>query len=98
MRSLLSQVVREHLRDLGAGGLSSRVKNATALAVDDTVLDSPKYKAQAKLDTAKVVGMYYEYHTTEEIAKVFGVSSYTINRCLRENGVKIRSRWDYTQK
>ena len=39
---LFSQVVHKHLRDLGAGGLSSRVKNATALAVDDIVLDSPE--------------------------------------------------------
>lgn len=55
-------------------------------------------KAQGKFNAQTVIHLYEEMHTTEEIAKLFGVSPYTINRCLRENGVKIRSRWDYEQK
>lgn len=57
-----------------------------------------KAKAQAKLDAKVVIAMYGERHTIEEIAECFGVSSYLVNRCLRSNRVKIRSRWDYTEK
>jgi len=57
-----------------------------------------KAKAQARLDTDAVVAMYAEMHTTEEIGKQFGVHPQVIIRCLKANGVKIRSRWDYTAK
>lgn len=54
-----------------------------------------KSKAQAKLDAKVVIAMYAEMHTTEEIAERFKVNPQTILRCLRNHGVKIRSRWDY---
>lgn len=54
--------------------------------------------AQKKLDIAKVISMYAEMRTTKEIARQFGVSPKAILKCLRDNGVKIRSRWDYARK
>lgn len=39
-----------------------------------------------------------EMRTTKEIARQFGVSPKAILKCLRDNGVKIRSRWDYAKK
>ena len=48
-----------------------------------------------KLDVDKVIKMYEEYHTTGEIAKLYGIHPNCIIRCLREHGIAIRSRWDY---
>lgn len=55
-------------------------------------------KAQARLNADAVVAMYAEMRTTEEIAKCFHVHPQVVIRCLRANGVKIRSRWDYAKK
>ena len=52
---LFLQIVHEHLCDLGAGGLSSRVEDAAALAVDDAVLDSPAQSVQSV--TANLIGI-----------------------------------------
>lgn len=57
-----------------------------------------KAKAQARLNANVVVAMYDEMRTTEEIAKCFHVHPQVVIRCLRANGVKIRSRWDYAEK
>ncbi len=48
--------------------------------------------AQKKLDAEKVISMYAEMRTTKEIANQFGVSPKAILKCLRDNGVGIRSR------
>jgi len=43
-----------------------------------------------------VIALYEKnFYTIVEIAKQFRVSENTINYLLHENGVKIRSRWDY---
>lgn len=55
-------------------------------------------KAQARLNADAVVAMYDEMRTTEEIAECFHVHPQVVIRCLRANGVKIRSRWDYAKK
>lgn len=57
-----------------------------------------KFRAQDKLDAAEVILMYAEMHTAKEIAQRFGVCSKAVIKCLRENGIKIRSRWDYEIK
>jgi len=51
--------------------------------------------AQKKLDADAVITMYNKMHTTEEIAQKCGVSTSSIVRCLKANGVELRSRWDY---
>ena len=57
-----------------------------------------KFRARDKLDAAEVILMYAEMHTTKEIAQRFGVCSKVVIKCLRENGIKIRNRWDYAKK
>lgn len=58
-----------------------------------------KCRAQKKLNITEVIAMYEkEQQTLEHVAQCFGVSSHTISTCLRNNGVKIRSRWDYLEK
>ena len=57
-----------------------------------------KFRARDKLDAAEVIMMYAEMHTTKEIAQRFGVCSKVVIKCLRENGIKIRNRWDYAKK
>lgn len=54
-----------------------------------------KRKAQKKLDPAKIIALYEKRYTLKEVAKCFNVNSRVISQCLRDNGVKIRSRWDY---
>ena len=54
-----------------------------------------KAKSQKKLNVETVVKMYSEFHSAEEIGKLFGVGRDVIVKCLRKNGVAIRSRWDY---
>jgi DNA invertase Pin-like site-specific DNA recombinase len=54
-----------------------------------------KSKWRDALDISDVVTMYNAMHTTQEIAEKYGMSSQIIICCLRENGVQIRSRWDY---
>lgn len=55
-------------------------------------------RARAKVDSKKVIKMYKEMHTIKEIAKSLNVDSQVISRCLKENGIKLRSRWDYPEK
>lgn len=55
-------------------------------------------KAQAKLDSERVIIMYKQEQTMDEIAKCFGVSACTIRKCLLKNNVKIRGRWDYKKE
>lgn len=52
-------------------------------------------KAERKLNISDVVAMYEENHTSEKIAKKYEVSPQAVIRCLREQGITIRSRWDY---
>lgn len=54
--------------------------------------------ARAKVDDDKVIRMYKEMHTIKEIAKFLQVDVQAISRCLKENGIKLRSRWDYPEK
>lgn len=57
-----------------------------------------KLRAQDKLDATEVILMYAEMHTAKEIAQQFGVSPKAVLKCLREQNIKIRSRWDYVEK
>ncbi len=92
-----------------AGYLSGKSTYALAREYDcgrDTIsrilkehdIEVSNCKAQKKLDSEKVISMYAEMRTTKEIARQFGVSPKAILKCLRDNGVKIRSRWDYAKK
>jgi len=54
-----------------------------------------KCKAANKIDSKEVIAMYTGMHTSEQIAKHCGVSPSVILKCLRSNGVHIRSRWEY---
>ncbi len=54
-------------------------------------------KVQAKLNAEEVISLYKNGYTSGKIAKQFGVNPQTILKCLRNHGVKIRSRWDYEQ-
>ena len=51
--------------------------------------------AQKKLDPDVVVALYNNMHTTQQIAEKYEVNPNAVLHCLRKNGVKIRSRWDY---
>ena len=55
-------------------------------------------RTRAKVDDKKVIRMYKEMHTIKEISKNLNVDTQVISRCLKENGVKLRSRWDYPEK
>lgn len=55
-------------------------------------------RTRAKVDGKKVIKMYKEMHTIKEIAKSLNVDSQAVSRCLKENGIKLRSRWDYPEK
>lgn len=92
-----------------AGYLSGKSTYALAREYDcdhDTIsrilkehdIEVSNCKAQKKLDSEKVISMYAEMRTTTEIAKQFGVSPKAVIKCLRDNGVKVRSRWDYAKK
>lgn len=39
--------------------------------------------------------MYEAGNKSAEIAEVFGVGPNIVLRCLRDNNIEIRSRWDY---
>ena len=54
-----------------------------------------KQKSLRKLNLADVVDMYENMHTSAEIAEKYEVGSNVIIRCLRSQGIEIRSRWDY---
>ena len=54
-----------------------------------------KDKATAKLDIEQVSLLYTDKNTVAQIAKRFHVSSSTILRCLRNQKIQLRSRWDY---
>ena len=73
-------------------------KTTVAKLLKQRGVNVTKSKAMAKLDDAKVIDMYAEMHTTEEIAKYFKVNPQVILKCLRDHNVKIRSRWDYNKK
>jgi len=73
-------------------------KNTINILLRKHGVNVAKAKAQAKLDIDEVIKMYEDRNTIEKIAKHFGVSSHTINKCLHKNNVKIRGRWDYTDK
>ncbi len=55
-------------------------------------------RGRAKIDDGKVIRMYKEMHTIKEIAKSLSVDTQVISRCLKENGIKLRNRWDYPEK
>lgn len=72
-------------------------KTTVAKLLKQRGVNVTKSKAMAKLDDAKVIAMYAEMHTTEEIARYFKVNPQAILKCLRNHGIKIRSRWDYVK-
>lgn len=70
-------------------------RRAIVNALKKSSITATKAKAQEVLNPDDVIKMYSEYHTTAEIAKKYGVNPNSVIRCLRSNGVAIRSRWDY---
>ncbi len=69
----------------------SRALKAAGIQPDNRI-------AQKKLNANEVISMYAEFHTTAEIAERYGVNPNAIIKCLRDNNVPIRSRWDYPRK
>lgn len=57
-----------------------------------------KSKAQARIDANRVIALYENMHTIEEIAQQFKVNRQVITNCLLAHGVKIRSRWEYPER
>ncbi len=56
-------------------------------------------RAGKDFDPEEAVRLYAEGHTSKEIGQMLGgINQLTIRNCLREHGVKIRSRWDYPRK
>lgn len=64
-------------------------------ALKKSGITASKAKAQEVINAKEVIKLYGEFHTTQEIADRFKVGPNAIIRCLRANGVSIRSRWDY---
>lgn len=73
-------------------------RKAISNALISVGITPSKSKARAKMDVGIVIKMYEEYKTTAEIAERFGVHPNAVLRCLRENNIPIRSRWDYPKK
>lgn len=61
-------------------------------------IDVRRDKKRAKVDDNKAIVMYEQMHTIKEIADYFGVCPKIISNCLKEHGIKLRSRWDYSQE
>ena len=75
-------------------------RNTIAKTLRKASVQIIKEKAQESLDAEDVIEMYkeYQYHTIAEIGKKYNVSSSAITRCLKKNGIVLRSRWDYPNK
>lgn len=71
-------------------------KNTISKILRQQGINVTKCKARRKIDEKQAIEMYENMHTSQEIAQIFGVHPQVVIDCLRENGVKIRSRWDYT--
>ena len=52
-------------------------------------------KAQRKFQIEDLICLYNEKKTIAEIARIYEVDPSTILKVLKENGVKMRNRWDY---
>ncbi len=70
-----------------------RVTVSNVLKRHGVIVDKCKWRE--KLPANEVVAMYAAKQTAQEIADRFGVSRQVVILCLRENGVRIRGRWDY---
>lgn len=55
-------------------------------------------KSEKMFDPAEVIRLYAEGLKSKEIAKMYGVGEQTIRKCLTEQGVKMRTRWDYPKE
>lgn len=55
-------------------------------------------KSEKMFDPAEVVRLYQDGLKSKEIAKKYGVGEQTIRKCLAEQGVKMRTRWDYPKE
>lgn len=89
---LSGKTVLELAKKLGCHKVTiSRALKAAGIQPDKRI-------AQKKLNVDTVISMYKGFHTTAEIAEFFGVNPNAIIKCLRDNDVPIRSRWDYPRK
>lgn len=70
-------------------------KNTISSLLKRNGINVTNRKAQSKLLADQVIKMYKNMDTIEKIAERFRVSAFSVRRCLRENGVKLRKRWDY---
>ena len=73
-------------------------KNTIVRLLREQGVEITRSKAQARLNAKKVISMYEDGLTSTQIAKQLGVGAQVILRCLKNHGVKIKSRWDYEQK
>jgi transposase len=46
---------------------------------------------KAELDKARITALYAQGNTTEQISKVFGVTSPTIRKFMKQHGIAIRN-------
>ena len=52
-------------------------------------------KSEKMFDPAEAAALYEAGMKSKEIGKRFGVSEQTIRDCLKKQGIKMRTRWDY---
>ena len=52
-------------------------------------------KSEKIFDPAEAAALYEAGMKSKEIGKRFGVSEQTIRDCLKKQGIKMRTRWDY---
>lgn len=74
-------------------------KNTISSLLKQQGVEVSNRKVQNKLPVNKVIAMYeVEHMKIDEIAHCFEVGASTIRKCLLEHGVKMRTRWDYTNR
>ena len=55
-------------------------------------------KSEKMFDPTEAAALYEDGMKSKEIGKRFGVSEQTIRDCLKKQGVKMRTRWDYPRE
>ncbi len=95
------EVIKEYLSGKTILGLAKKFgchKVTISRALKAAGIQPDNRIAQKKLNANEVISMYADFHTTAEIAERYGVNPNAIIKCLRDNNVPIRSRWDYPRK
>ncbi len=55
-------------------------------------------KSEKMFDPAKAAELYESGMKSKDIGIRLGVSEQTIRKCLKKQGIRIRTRWDYSSK